>query len=248
MFSKGRHVGGEIWVEEGGVGSAPQGRPGRRQRPDGINRPGHRYRVNRQPVVVRTGAWNATSHGKGTGDWWCFTALENGRVCLHRGASSCTNMPSACLQVTGGPQGGARQRPCGMANPPSHNWCWLGTTLQCLLLASGGKDAFHDECPDDVVVWATLWGDIVASMSGAVYRPNAVARLLAMTDSQVLLCASVVVGVNVSGGLPSLSGCNSLRWLSVGSTWYRSWFVLVFALCLTACLMSNGGSGAQCVT
>ena len=69
-----------------------------------------------------------------------------------------------------------------------------------------------------------------------------------MRDSQLLLCASVVVGVNVSRGLPSLSGCSSPRWLSVGSTWYRNWFVLVFVLCLTACLMSNGGSGAQCVT
>ena len=88
-------------------------------------------------------------------------------------------MPSACLQVSGGPQGGARQRPCGMANPPSHNCCWLGTTLRCLLLASGGHEAFHDECPDDVAVWATCWGDIVAGMTGAVYRPHAVARLLA---------------------------------------------------------------------
>ena len=119
------------------------------------------------------------AHGRGTGDWWCFTPVENGRVCLHRTASSCTNMPSAYLQVSGGPQGGARQRPCGMANPPSHNWCWLGTMLQCLLLGSGGQEAVHDECPDDVAVWATLLGDIVASMTGAVYRPNAVARLLA---------------------------------------------------------------------
>ena len=66
--------------------------------------------------------------------------------------------------------------------------------------------------------------------------------------SQLLLCASVVVGVNVLGRLPRLSGCSSPRWLSVGSTWYRSWLVLVFVLCLTACLMSNGGNGAQYVT
>ena len=103
-------------------------------------------------------------------------------------------------------------------------------------------------CPDDVAVWATLWGDIVASTTGAVYRPNAVARLLADEGPQLLPCASVVVGVNVSGGLPSLSGCSSPRWLSVGSTWYQSWFVLVFVLCLTARLMSNGGSGAKYVT
>ena len=65
VFSTGRHVGGEIWVEEGGVGSGPHGKPGRRQCPDGISRPGHRYRVDRQPVVVRTGAWHATCPWKG---------------------------------------------------------------------------------------------------------------------------------------------------------------------------------------
>ena len=65
VFSTGRHLGGEIWVEEGGVGSGPRGRPGRRQCPDGISRPGHRYRVDRQPVVVRTGAWHATCPWKG---------------------------------------------------------------------------------------------------------------------------------------------------------------------------------------
>ena len=65
VFSTGRHVGGEIWVEEGGVGSGPHGRPGRTQCPDGISRPGHRYRVDRQPVVVRTGAWHATCPWQG---------------------------------------------------------------------------------------------------------------------------------------------------------------------------------------
>ena len=66
--------------------------------------------------------------------------------------------------------------------------------------------------------------------------------------SQLLLCASVVVGVTVLERLPSLSGCSSPRCWSVGSTWYRSWLLLVFVLCLTAHLMSNGGSGAQYVT
>ena len=65
VFSTRRHVGGEIWVEEGGVGSGPHGRPGRRQCPDGISHPGHRYCVDRQPVVVRTGAWHATCPWKG---------------------------------------------------------------------------------------------------------------------------------------------------------------------------------------
>ena len=145
-------------------------------------------------------------------------------------------MPSACLQVSGSPQGGARQRPCGMANPPSHIWCWLGTTLQCLLLAYGGQEAFHDECPDDVAVWATRWGDIVAGMTGVVYRPHAVARLLAdegqptvtvcqcsgrcqcvrrapkfewMQQSQMAECWKHMVPKLVRAGVRSLSDCLS---------------------------------------
>ena len=66
-----------------------------------------------------------------------------------------------------------------MANPPNRNYCWVGTTLQCLLLAFGGHGAFHDECPDDLAVWATLWGDMVVGTSGVVYNPHAVARHLA---------------------------------------------------------------------
>ena len=66
--------------------------------------------------------------------------------------------------------------------------------------------------------------------------------------SRVLLCASAVVGLNVLRRLPSSSGSSTPRWPSVGSTWYRSWLVLVFVLYLAACLMSNGGSGARYVT
>ena len=39
------------------------------------------------------------AHGKGTGDWWCFAAVEIGRVCLHCTVPSYANMPSAYLQV-----------------------------------------------------------------------------------------------------------------------------------------------------
>ena len=78
VFSTGQHLGGEIWVEEGGVGSGPRGRPGRRHCPDGIHHAGHGYRVDRQPVVLRTGAWHATCPWEGNrrsvvlygcGDW-----------------------------------------------------------------------------------------------------------------------------------------------------------------------------------
>ena len=65
VFSTGQHVGGEIWVEEGCVASGPRGRPRRRHCPDGINRAGHRYRVDMQRVVVRTGAWHATCPWEG---------------------------------------------------------------------------------------------------------------------------------------------------------------------------------------
>ena len=65
---------------------------------------------------------------------------------------------------------------------------------------------------------------------------------------QLLLCATVVVGFNVLGRIPILSGSNGPICLSVGSTWCRSSLVLVFVLCLTACVMSNGGSSARYVT
>ena len=62
------------------------------------------------------------------------------------------------------------------------------------------------------------------------------------------MCASAVVGVNVLRRLPRSSASSSPSWLSVGSTWYRNWLVLVFVLYVTACLMSNGGNGARYVT
>ena len=66
-----------------------------------------------------------------------------------------------------------------MANPMQHNWCWLGTTLQCLLLASGRQGCRHDQCPDDLAEWASLWEEVVAGTSNAaVYHPGAIARRL----------------------------------------------------------------------
>ena len=123
-----------------------------------------------------------------------------------------------------------------MATPPSHNWCWLGTTLQCLLLATGGHGAFHNECPDDVAVWATLWGDMGAGTSGALYNPHAIARHLAeegkLTDavswcsgrcqcvmkapkfqckqqSELVECWKHLVPKLVGAGIRSLSDCLS---------------------------------------
>ena len=135
-----------------------------------------------------------------------------------------------------------------MAHPASDNWCWLGTTLHCLVLASGGLEPFHDECPYDVAVWATLWGDIVASMTGAVYPPNAVARLLAdegQPTATVCQC---------SGWCPFVRRAPKFEWMQqskMAECWKHMVPKLVRAsvrFYLTACLMSNGGSGAQYVT
>ena len=68
------------------------------------------------------------------------------------------------------------------------------------------------------------------------------------SGSCLLLCAGAVVGINVLRTFPSSNGSSSARGLGVGSTWYRSWLALVFVLCPTACLVSNGGSGARYVT
>ena len=121
-------------------------------------------------------------------------------------------------------------------NSQSHNWCWLGTTLQCLSLASGGQEAFHDECPDDVAVWATLWVDMLAGTTGAVYHPHAIARLFAeegqptvtpchcsgrcqcvrkapnfewMQQSEMAQCWKHMVPKLVGAGVCSLSNCLS---------------------------------------
>ena len=54
VFSTWQHLGGEIWVEEGGVRS--RGTPGRGHCADGIYRARRRYSVDEQPVVLRSGA------------------------------------------------------------------------------------------------------------------------------------------------------------------------------------------------
>ena len=65
VLSTGQHLGREMWVEQGGVWSGPHVTPGRRHFPDSIYRARHRYRVDEQPVVLRTGAWHATCTWEG---------------------------------------------------------------------------------------------------------------------------------------------------------------------------------------
>ena len=86
-------------------------------------------------------------HGLRTGGWWCYTNVDMG-VHSYCGAVH-PSVPFAVRLYVGarGPHGGALHRPCGIANPPGHDLCWLDTTLQCLLLASSGRGIQHAQVP-----------------------------------------------------------------------------------------------------
>ena len=90
---------------------------------------------------------------------------------------------SAYMQVLSGPLGGAPRRPWGMENPHGYNWCWLGTTLQCLLVVSGGHEGQHAGCLDEEGVWGPLWQGVVAHGGGGAYNPQDIAERLAMEDA-----------------------------------------------------------------
>ena len=66
-----------------------------------------------------------------------------------------------------------------MESPPGSNWCWFGTTVQCVLVASGGHGAQHPQCLDDGGVWGTLWQEVLANVARGVYNPQAIAKRLA---------------------------------------------------------------------
>ena len=116
--------------------------------------------------------------GKGTRDRRCSTAEEIGRVCLHRTVRSCTSMPVPTFRLVAVRQVEQGNGHVAWRTPQ----VTIGADLvpHCsAVLASGGHGAFHDECPDEVAVWATLWGDMVAGATGAVYNPHVIARHLA---------------------------------------------------------------------
>ena len=119
-------------------------------------------------------------HGMGRGGWWCHTLVVTSRHSHHGLVHSSTRLHSAYVQVHSGALGGAPRRPWGMENPLGYNQCWLGTTLQCLLVASGGHGAQHPQCLDDGGVWGTLWQDVVANLGRRVYNPQAIAERLAV--------------------------------------------------------------------
>ena len=105
------------------------------------------YRSNRLCYVQVHGM--PPVHGMERGDWWCYTLVVTGGH-SHHGTVHCSRrLHSAYVQVHSGSLGGAPWRPWGMENPPSYKWCWLGTTLQCLLVACGGHGAQRPQCLDD---------------------------------------------------------------------------------------------------
>ena len=118
-------------------------------------------------------------HGMGRGGWWCYTLVVNGGHSHHGTVHSSTRLHSAYEQVHSGPLGGAPRRPWGMENPQGYNWCWFGTTMQCLLVASGGHGAHHPQCLDDGGIWGTLWQDVLANVGRGAYNPQAFAERLA---------------------------------------------------------------------
>ena len=92
---------------------------------------------------------------------------------------------SAYMQVHSGPLGGAPRRPWGMENPYGYNWCWLGTTLQCLLVASGGHGGQHAACLDEEGVWGPLWQGVGGD---GAYNPQDIAERLALEGA---MCETV---------------------------------------------------------
>ena len=130
----------------------------------------------------------ALVHGTGRGGWWCYTSVVTGEHSRHGIVHSSMRLHSAYMQVHSGQLGGAPRRPWAMEKPSGYNWCWLGTTLQCLLVASGGHGGQHPQCVDDGGVWDALWQDVVAHVGSAAYNPQDIAETLAQEGA---MCATV---------------------------------------------------------
>ena len=126
--------------------------------------------------------------GTGRGGWWCCTPVVTGGHSRRGTVHSSMRPLSAYMQVHSGPLGGAPRRPWGMENPHGYNWCWLGTTLQCVLVASGGHEGQHAGCLDEEGVRGPLWQGVVAHGGGGAYNPQDIAERLAMEDA---MCETV---------------------------------------------------------
>ena len=117
----------------------------------------------------------ALALGTGRGGWWCCTPVVTGGHSRRGTVHSSMRLHSAYMRVHSGPLGGAPRRPWGMENPHGYNWCWLGTTLRWLLVASGGHEAQHAGCLDEEGVWGPLWQGVVAHGGGGAYNPEDIA-------------------------------------------------------------------------
>ena len=94
----------------------------------------------------------------------------------------------------------------------------------------------------------TCWGDVVAGMTGAVYRPHAVACLLADEGQPTVTLCQCSGRCQCVRTPPNFE---RMQQSEMAECWKHMVPKLVRAgvvPCQTACLMSNGGSGAQCVT
>ena len=113
---------------------------------------------------------------------------------------------SAYMQVHSGPLGGAPRRPWGMESPYRYNLCWLGTTLQCLLVASGGHGGQHARCLDEEGVWGPLWQGVVADAGDGAYNPQNITERLALEDA---MCETVWRG----GGCKCKAPTPKFQWM-----------------------------------
>ena len=126
--------------------------------------------------------------GTGRAGWWCCTPVVTGGHSRRGTVHSSMRPHSAYMQVHSGPLGGAPQRPWGMENPYGYKWSWLGTTLQCLLMASGAHGGQHAGCLDKEGVWGPLWQGVVAHGGDGAYNPQDIAKRLALEGA---MCETV---------------------------------------------------------
>ena len=126
--------------------------------------------------------------GTGRGGWWCCTPVVTGGYSRPGTVHSSMRSHFAYMQVHSGPLGGAPRRPWGMENPYGYNWCCLGTTLQCLLVASGAHGEQHAGCLDEEAVWGPLWQGVVAHGGDGAYNPHDIAERLALEGA---MCETV---------------------------------------------------------
>ena len=215
---------------------------------DGVTRDGARlmYLSNRIWYIRVHGM--ALVHGTGRGGWWCYTLVVTGGHSRHGIVRSSMRTHSAYMQVHSGPLGGAPRRPWGMENPAGYSWCWLGTTLQCLPVASSGHGGQQPQCLDDGGVWGTLWQDVVADVASGAYNPQDIAERLSQEGA---MCVTVC---RCSGHCKCKAPTPKYQWMQQAEVPER-WKYMVAKLTAAgvglsyhvACLMSSSANGVGSV-